>query len=85
MLLPIISFKADWANIIQGKKNQIYKDNLCENNKQLEYMYKVGDQVFAHYCTRQGAYLSATSASSTARDRSWDRLLGQNQFQIREA
>ena len=45
MLLPI-DFKADWAHIVQRKKNQIQKDNLRENNKRLAYTYKIGDQVF---------------------------------------
>jgi len=44
MLLPI-DFKADWAHIIQRKKEQIQKDNLRENNKRLAHTYKVGDKV----------------------------------------
>ena len=44
MVLPI-QFKADWAAIIQRKRQQIEKDNARENRNRIRHTYKVGDKV----------------------------------------
>ena len=44
MLLPI-TFKAQWADIVQRKQEQITRDNARENSRRIPYEYKVGDKV----------------------------------------
>ena len=44
MILPI-TFRADWANIIQRKNEQIIRDNAKENSRRIEHIYHEGDKV----------------------------------------
>ena len=44
MLLPI-KYKADWAAIVQRRKEQILRDNVQENKTRLPHVYHVGQKV----------------------------------------
>ena len=35
----------DWELISHKNQAQINKDNICENNKRVDYNYRVGDKV----------------------------------------
>ena len=47
MVLPIM-FKAEWANIVQCKNEQIQRNNARENSKRIEHTYQVGDKVLVN-------------------------------------
>jgi hypothetical protein len=44
MVLPI-ACKAEWAEIVQRKNDQIVRDNARENSRRIEHQYKEGDKV----------------------------------------
>ena len=40
-----IPFVADWKQIGEYRQNQNDRSNTCENNKRVDYNYKVGDKI----------------------------------------
>jgi hypothetical protein len=44
MLFDIL-FVADWKQIEDYRQNQTDRSNKCENNKRVDYDYKVGDKI----------------------------------------
>ena len=43
-----IPFLADWKQIGEHRQNQTDRSNTRENNKRVDYNYKVGDKIIIH-------------------------------------
>ena len=43
-----IPFVADWKRIGDYRQSQTDRSNTCENKKQVDYDYKVGDKILIH-------------------------------------
>ena len=48
-LLLNVSYKANWQFIKERKQKLIVQNNMCENEKRMPYVYRVGDKVMIRH------------------------------------